>query len=116
MYSSFHFTSLTSLRCKSCEDWDCNSLLEELHSAKREGSDLKIRKKKINTHVLKKKERIAQKGNCNSLLEELHSELGAIREGSDLKTRGKKEILPLKRERKSKNAKPPPPHTKKTHC
>ena len=30
--------------------------------AKREGSDLKIRKKKINTHVLKKKERIAQKG------------------------------------------------------
>ena len=62
----------------------------------------------------KKKERIAPKGNCNSLPEELHSELGAKREGSDLKTRKKKEILPQKRERKSKNAVPPHAH-KKSH-
>ena len=38
--------------------------------------------------------------------------MGAKREGSDLKTRKKKEILPQKRERKSKNA-VPPPHTQK---
>ena len=98
MYSSFHFTSLTSLRCKSCEDWDCNSLLKELHSAKREGSDLKIRKKKINSHVPKKKGRIAQKGNCNSLLEELHSELGAIKKAVTSKQERKKKYY-LKRER-----------------